>query len=289
MAFQERFEVEPSTRWMLLAAPWIMLAFALMCAFVPVVPGNEDKPVNQEFLQGFAIVGGVFFSIGAWLCFRIVRCLPSAAITVDEEGIWPTIQSRSTAIVKWNSVVRIRERPGLQRLELIGKSGDVLIRIEYELRKFSRLRSIVLACTQLDKTNSTLGFYQKSRGYHAISIGIMLGFSILGWHVGIEHPLIGYGGTTFLVATIAWEYWTTPYRLSITRGHLEIEKPFRRQIVPREQVARIEVEDEVIKRVKYPMVKVELNDGSKPVHLKYIGLPAVELYQVLHSWHRGDA
>ncbi len=117
----------------------------------------------------------------------------------------------------------------------------------------------------------------------------MIGFALLGWYVGDEQPLIGYGGMALVVGMIAWEYWTTPFRIRISPRQLEIDRPWRRQIVPRAHVAGIEIEDELVNHAKHPKVTIRLVNSSKPINLKAIGLPAVELHQVLHEWRTGDA
>jgi hypothetical protein len=289
MTFPQRYELETSSRWLFLASPWIMVAFALLCVALPILP-DEGKPRNETFLLVFSIVCGSFFSIGAWLCFGIVRRLPDAAMTVDEEGIWPTIRTREVALVRWADVARLRERDLMQRLELIDRAGAVVARLEYQLRDFSLLRTVVLAHAKLERaTHSVQGVYQKSKWHHVFTIGTMIGFALLGWYVGDEQPLIGYGGMALVVGMIAWEYWTTPFRIRIRPRQLEIDRPWHCQIVPREHVAGIEIEDELLNHAKHPKVTIRLVNSSKPVNLKAVGLPAVELHQILHEWRTGDA
>jgi hypothetical protein len=283
MAPPERFELATSSRWLLLASPWVLLAFAILSAATPFFP-DKGKPQNEAFLLGFSIVCGTLFGISAWFFFGIVRRLPETAMTVDSEGIWPTISTRETALVRWADVVRLRQREVMQRLELLDRSGTVVARLEYQLRDFARLRAIVLERSRLDQTHSVLGTHKKSKWHHVFAIGAMLSFALLGWYIGDEQPLIGYGGMTLVVGMIAWEYWTTPFRLRVTPHQLEIDRLWRRQIVPREHVTSIEIDDELVNHAKHPKVTVRLIGGAKPIHFKDVGIPAVELHQVLHAW-----
>lgn len=284
MALPERYELETSSRWLLSASPWFFLAFAILSAAIPFFP-DEGKPRNEAFLLGFSVACGTLFGIGAWFFFGIARRLPDAAVTVDEEGIWPTIRARETALVKWADVVRLRQREVMQRLELLDRSGAVVAQLEYQLRDFPRIRAIVMERSRLEPAHAVLGIHEKSKWHHVFTIGAMLGFALLGWYIGDEQPLIGYGGIALIVGVIAWEYWTTPFRLRITPQQLEIDRLWRRQIVPRQRVASIEIEDELINHAKHPKVTVRLVGGGKPIHFKDVGIPAVELHQVLQAWH----
>lgn len=288
MALPERFALERSTRWLLLAAPWIMLGFAVLCGLLPVIP-DEGKPRNESFLLGFSIIGCIGFGVGAWYSFQIVRRLPEAAVSVDEDGLWPTIKSRDEALVPWTTIVRLREREVLQRVEAIDAAGKTVAKLEYQLKDFQRLRAIVLKRASLTHTTRSSDVYQKTAWHHIFSISSIVGFSLLGWYVGQTNPLVGYLGMAFVVALITWEYWTTPYRLRIAGGALEIKAPGRFQRVPRERITHVEIQDEVANHAKHPAVTLLLVGEAKPLKLKALGVQAVELHQVLQSWHRGDA
>ena len=289
MAFSEQFELDQSARWIFLAAPWVMTAFAIFSAILPMIPSG-GRPRNESFLLGLSIVGFVVFSLGACYFRRVVRRLPEAAISVDEDGMWPTIRDKNVALVKWDSVARLREREIMQRLEALDSSGRVIARLEYQLQDFQRLRGIVLQRTKLIQSAvSASGVYQKSKWHHVFSLGTIICFAALGWYVGQIRPLIGYLGMAILIVGIAWDYWMTPFRLRVTCSALEVHMPCRRQYVPRQRISHIEIDDELINHAKHPVVTMYLVDGSKPIQLKALGLQAVELYQILQTWRKNDA
>jgi hypothetical protein len=288
MAHHSRFDLDRSSRWLFLAAPWIMVAFAVLCGCLPFLP-DDGKPRNEAFLLGLSIVGCLGFGFGAWYSWQLVRRLPEAAVSIDESGLWPSIRNRDEALVPWSTIVRLREREFLQRIEAIDASGKTVAKLEYQLKDFARLRAIVLQRANLSRKFLASGTYQKSAWHHTFSLGLIIGFALLGWYVGQTEPLIGYVGMAFVVGMIAWEYWNTAFRLHITAGALEIHLPGRQQRVPRERVARVEIEDELINQVKHPAVTLHLVGDTKPVKLKSLGVQAVELHQAIQAWHRSDA
>jgi len=289
MSQPERFELEKTARWLLLAAPWFMAAFVVFFAAMPFLP-DDGKPKNDEFIVGLSIFGMSMFGVGAWYSWKIVRRLPLAAVSIDQEGLWPSIADRSQALVPWSNIVRLRERPVLQRIEALDASGRVVAKLEYQLQNFERARSLTLERAHLPTQKMPAsGTFQKSKWHHPFSISVIFGFALLGWYVGPIQPFVGYVGMPLVVGMVAWEYWTTPFRLRVTRDALEIHLPGRRQRVPKQHVAAVEIQDDLVNHAKHPAVTLRLVSSSKPIKLKALGVQAVELHQVLQAWRRGDA
>jgi hypothetical protein len=289
MSHPERFELEKTSRRLILAAPWLAATFVVFFAAMPFLP-DDGKPKNEALIAGLSVFGMVMFGVGALYSWKIVRHLPEAAISTDQEGLWPSIKDRNLALVPWSKIVRLRERPVLQRIEALDLSGQVVAKLEYQLQDFERLRALALqrANLQIHEIPAS-GIFQKSRWHHMFSVGAMVGFALLGWYVGQTQPLVGYAGMAFVVGMIGWEYWTTPFRLRVTRDALEIQSPGRRQRVPRQHVAAVEIQDELVNHAKHPAVILRLVGSSKPIKLKALGVQAVELHQALQAWRRGDA
>jgi hypothetical protein len=267
------------------------MAHAGVCrlfAGMPFLP-DDGKPKNEAFIAGLSIFGTVMFGTGAWYSWKIVRHLPAAAISIDQEGLWPSINDRGQALVPWSKISRLRERPFLQRIEALDTSGQVVARIEYQLQDFERLRALVLQRAHLRAHEITAsGFLQKSRWHHVFSLSAIVCFALLGWYVGPTQPLVGYVGMALVVGTIGWEYWTTPFRLRVTRDALEIYSPSGRRRVPKQDVATVEIQDQLVNRAKHPAVILRLVGVSKPIKLRALGVQAIELHQALQAWRRGD-
>ena len=288
MSLPQRFEVERSARLLFTASSCFFAALALSCAILPLFP-YDGKDRNEVAVVALAIFGCSVSGLAFWYAFRVVRKLPEAAITIDEDGLWPTFKDKDSALVKWSDIVRLRERDILQRLDVLDASGKVVANLEYQLRDFQRLRRITLERASLTSSVvSGAGVHQKPLFYHLLNLGIMMGFALLGRYVGPASPLLGYGGVPLVVALIAWEYWNTPFRIRIAHDALEVDWPARRKTVPWECIAGVDVEDVFIKGSRIPHVNVRLLDGSNSIHLQGLGLQAVELHQILQAWRRGD-
>lgn len=284
MEHPERFELEPGARWLVLASPWFMAVLAISCASLALF--TDKGPPSQEVLRlGISIVGFLGFSLAAWCAWRVVGRLPTAAMSLDGDGLWPTISGKNAGLVEWRRVARLRERPISQRLEVLDESGMVVARLEYQLKEFGRLRRLVLhRATLLRPKTSASEVFQKSRWYHIAYVGSMIGWATLGLYVGQERPLLGYLGMTAVVAMIAWEYWSTPCKLRISTQTLRIETPGRCRTLSKEQVARIEVEDYLVDHAKHPTVALYVVNERKPVRMRGLGVQAIDLYQVLSVW-----
>lgn len=289
MSAPEHFQLEKSARRLFLAAPWLAVAFVVFFAVLPFLP-DDGKPKNDAFILGLTVFGIIMFGTGAWYSFKIVRRLPLSAITVDNDGLWPTVLPRQTSLVKWTEIAKVRERANLQRLELIDLNDKVRVRLEYQLRAFEHLRAIVLDRAALERQVPRLdGAYAMPWWHHPFSLGSIVGFSLLGWYVGDTNPLVGYGGIAIVVAVIACEYWTIPFRLQLTKQTIDLAFPGRTRSIQKSRVIDVQLTDDFANQMRRPHVVIQLLEPDKPIHIKGLGLPSTDLHQILRAWRASDA
>lgn len=277
------FVLERHHRWLFMAAPWLMLGLAGLCAALPWLP--SEKPGDPTALLVLALAGALIFGSLAWYSFRVLHRLHLASVSVDDEGLWPTALPRAEALVHWDAVARLRERPTLQRLELLAASGTVLAKLEYQLQDFERLRAFVVEHSRHLSHDRRDSFSMPS-WHHAFNIGSMLAFSVLGAYVGKSSPLVGYAGMTFVVAMIGWEYWMLPYGLRLTKHTLELDLPARHRSIRRELIAEIRLVDDIVNHMRRPHVLICLHDETRPIQLKGLQSQAIDLFQALDRWWR---
>ncbi|WP_431262115.1 hypothetical protein ACQ859_18280 [Roseateles chitinivorans] len=287
LTLPERFDFGRSARWFFLISPWLLMGMAVF--FGTMLFHADDGKSGGAFLLVFSGVGVLGATAGAWYAWQVVRNLDESAISVDDQGLWPTIRNRQDALVPWHSIVGLREREILQRIDALDATGKTVARLEYQLKDFDRLRAIVLQRAILRGPATSTDTYVRPWWHHLAAFGFMLGVLVLGGYLGQTRPFVGYVAMTCFAAVIAWEYGTSPFHLRITPEALEIRFPGRRRRVAREQVSAIGIRDIAMSHHKLPQVVLTLAGGENPVRLKSLGVQAVALHQVLQAWHRGQA
>lgn len=287
MSSLQTFRIEGAQRWLLLASPWILFLFMCLSISLPFIP--NEQPKNEAFILWFSVISVIGWGVGLGYAAHFVRNLNLTEFTVDDEGLWPSVLPRTSSLVPWAKINGVRERPRLQRLELLDAAGTVLARLEYQLNGFDRLRAIVLAHANLSQApgNPHDNTYGVSIWHHVLNIGGLVGFTLLGLYVGESQPLVGYGGMALIVAAVGWDYWSSPYNLSLAEEGLEISRPFRKRFVARDRITNIDLADEFVNYMRNPYVVVSLRESERPIFLKHFQLSAVELVRVLKTWHGG--
>jgi hypothetical protein len=139
----ERFDLGRSIRFMIYFSFWVCIFFVVLSLSLPFT-AQDGRPHNPVFIAGLSLFGTVFFGIWALYAWKYIRELPYTSVSLDEQGIWKTTNERSTSIVAWSKIASLRERPYLQRLDLLDKSGHLLLKAEYQLHNFERLRTLVI-------------------------------------------------------------------------------------------------------------------------------------------------
>lgn len=277
------FEVDRSFATLSKWAPWILIAFALLSVALPFLP-NGDRPSNNFGIIGLSVFGVVFFGALGWYGFRVSKQLPQCSVSVDRDGLWPAHLSKEKSQVRWEDVYSTSERMYLQRLDLLDKNGNVLIKVEYQLSGFETLRALLLEKISTPTQTVGSGRFAKRPIYHVFHVGSIAGFSALGWYVGASNPLLGYGGMAILVGLIAHEYFTTVSSIEVFRDRLQLAFPFKTQVISRTQIEAVQIGDLINRGVRHPEIGLFIRGKEKPIRLRGLGIDAVKLHQILEQW-----
>ena len=99
----------------------------------------ELGPVRHPEL--FAAIMLTLFGSLAW-CFAMYR-RAADEVTLDESSIAYRVPGRTTLILTWPEITRVRARDLLQRLELTDVTGTRRIVVAYQMENFARLRRLI--------------------------------------------------------------------------------------------------------------------------------------------------
>ena len=279
---EQSFEVEPSFSRLSKISIWIFAAMAIAFAAVPIVQENPLEPSRQD--AAFALTGLIFAALGIW-AYKISVELPLAAISLDSDGLWRTIVGKRTGLITWDRIYSVRERPLLQRLELLDRIGNVLIKLEYQLSNFELARRFVLDqlpnSYRLDVLPVT---FSKPAVYHVVTIAITVAFVALGAYAGLSNPLLGYGGVGIVVLLCITEYLGKVYEIRVERSHLDLAYPLRRVRLHPSDISDVGVSDQFHKGVRLPEVVLVVRGRNKGISLSDLGPDTLTLCLLLKSW-----
>src|SRR5690606_10847546 len=110
----------------------LLVGVAVACAAVPWwMPGHLGW-LYAAYL-GAVVSGGLsILSITATLRLRF-------RFTVEERGLVRVDPDGGRALLPWDRIERLRQRPFLQCLDVLDRNGDVIARLEYQLDGFDEL------------------------------------------------------------------------------------------------------------------------------------------------------
>ena len=204
----ETFVVDRSFAVLLKLGCALAAVFALLCLALPFFADSSNQ--RPEAPNSVPLYVGSFgaglFGFGAWYCDRTAQRLPLAAVMVDADGVWPAHLPKE-AIVRWPAIVELRERLLGQRLDLVGDHGTVLLRLEYQLAGFERLRARVVERSRKPERIPALpAIYSKGWIFHVGNLAVVCGAVALGWYTG---GTVLMAGTLIVAGLILREYLTT--------------------------------------------------------------------------------
>src|SRR5688572_30043892 len=174
---RETFSVDSRFVVLFRICTWISASFAAFSVCLPLIFdfAGQAKPFS---LYGLSGLGFILFGCLAVYSFRLLKQLPYSSITIDSEGLWPSHKSKENGLVRWGSITDVQEHPTLQRLDVTNATGDILLRIEYQLMGFDRLRHLII--DNLPSIKHSLinpVTFSKPMIYHIFNVAALIGFS----------------------------------------------------------------------------------------------------------------
>jgi hypothetical protein len=266
---------------------WGFSVFALFGLVVIAMGFSESTRDDATIISG--VVCFLVFVGFAYASLRMNRVIDKSSITIDDDGLWPTHLNKDEALVRWSDVRAVRERQIWQRLELKSDTDQVLLKLEYQLDNFQRLRQILMRKMSVQHDDLVWPVtFSKALTFHVLNI-VMLPVCAGAW-------LLMEGGQrvlflflcAFSTFALAKDYFGTVYRLRITHSEIEVRYPLRQLQLGRCQVTDVSMADESVQLAMHPEVQIVAHQVEKPIRLRQLGVDATRLYSLLAKW-RGES
>lgn len=266
---------------------WFLLGGSLFIAFLAVIAAiGFLNALSENKFSFMNFCGALVFPVVAVFSFRDAIRLRRSAVLVDAEGIWYAHLDRETALVPWDQVYNVRDRPLFQRIELRSETGQVLVIIDHQMREFERLRAIIAARLEERECLQDLPWTISCPRHHQLYDVCFFTILVAGVFVlpHVDHPVWWLIAGGAYVALYVFSTLTALNRLVIHPDHLEfrygLRHPIRWQKV---DVADVDIEDKFNEGDRYGLVAVHHENGEK-VLLVGLEIGTIRLHSILKAW-----
>lgn len=258
--------------------------FGAIAAMMLVQALNAYRTSGDIVVLGyFGMLSAVGAGISAFSYVSLRRTRMSS-IAVDGEGIWNVRTGRERGFVRWSSIRSVRERASRQRLELVGVAGERLLDIEYQLRGFDELRSIIVS-----KTPKPDVAFPRRYARGAVLILFEIAFALLllagiGWALTLG-KLWHAAGLLLVVGLCLHDFFMSAFALTLSRERLIIEYPWRKVEILLSEIEEVSFSDVSESGVRTPRIALRLASGKviELRNLRALGTDAVELHRQLSA------
>ncbi|MDH5328273.1 MAG: hypothetical protein OEZ68_21880 [Gammaproteobacteria bacterium] len=257
----------------------ILILFALSGLGLPYLASENgvDATVLIIVTISFCTFFG-FLAIFAWIVLRKIRY---ADVVVDKDGIWYKHKGKDHGLVSWGRIEKVKERAPLQCLDLIGADGAHLLRVEYQLIEFERLRDFINERVRSFGDEFIRSHFAKGVWHHLFYLLITACFVGMAWYVGAEGEYWFAGVFGVLVIFLIYEYFTTVISIAISTNSLEIGYPARKKSIPFSNILDVVLNDEFVKGSRIPEVEIILSDTTKPLKVRRLDVDSNTLHTVI--------
>ncbi|MDR4486415.1 MAG: hypothetical protein R3B83_02600 [Nitrospirales bacterium] len=185
---------------------------------------------------GLAILGVVFLGICAFLSLRVGYSPEVYSIEISHAGVRRISEGKW---IPWSDIVLLRDRPILNRVDLISPGGPTGISLEYQLEGFHKALDHVLQRVRIDLPPGSLGFRSPivlwGQLFMLLTTIVFVGLGVLGWIYGGEWAVAIF----FFVITafLVYDGFQQISKVTISDEILTIRKGFRSMRYPTSDIA----------------------------------------------------
>jgi hypothetical protein len=180
----------------------------------------------KEFSLGLVAFGVLLFGGLAFVSIRMGHSPEVYAIEISADGVR---QTASDAWIPWSSIVRLRERPILNRIDLIGPGGPTGIALEYQLEAFQEALDRVLEQIRIDGRQMPTSFRRPFLSWSRLFVVVTtLGLSGLGaWLWYSEGGWVGPLLMVLMIGGLVFDSLSEISRVTVADGFLSIRRGLR--------------------------------------------------------------
>ncbi len=207
---------------------WVILArwcgYLLALFAVAYLGGFLFDP--EEIPLGLAAIGIVLFGGLAFMSIRVGHSSEIYSIDISNEGVR---QTSSNTWIPWANIIRLRERPILHRVDLIGIDGPTGIALEYQLECFPDALGKVLDRVQSERAQPSQSFRRSSSSWNQLFLIVAtLGLSGLGaWVWYTEGGWTGPFLIVLMVGGLIYDRLSEISGVIITDGFVTVKRGLR--------------------------------------------------------------
>jgi hypothetical protein len=277
----EQFDLFSSFKWSMRFCAVASWPFVLLILYLPF---STERGADPRVVVGVTIVLLIFFGGIALYATKIAIDIPDYAISCDSVGIWKSRADR-WSLVRWSEIKRLRERPVLQRLDLLDGSDRVLLKLEYQLFRFEKLRENVLERAKLEELNlAESNVFAKSPAFHAM---IMLAFVIvltLLTFAFLVSPFLAFVVFLFTVLIPRTEYLNILCKVEIQPDVVILGYPLKRVELKREEILDVHMRDYLYRGSRSPAIVLQFTRSTKPVVISNLVTDTTTLFRAIEAW-----
>jgi len=258
----------------------VFIALLVLGFILPFLPEENEGNPNGTLI--ITLMGTVIFGFFLILTWRTLKKLPFADVAADDDGVWYIHIGKDEGLIAWEKIHKVKERPYIQRLDLLGTENQELLKVEYQLLDFEMLRDILNERAGAKNVDLDQSNFSKGPLYHLFNLAGVVGFTALGLYVGADgNPLLGYGAMSVLVISIIYEYLVTATGVQVTDNSVLVSYPYTKRNIPFNDIEDVVMADEFHKGNRIPEVWIITNNAKKTYKLKQLSADSNLVYKTL--------
>ncbi len=272
---RQSFELPDQNKFVFYVMGLVLLGIASLCCwYIPVlvVDGNVEGAIVLT-------VSGLFFcGYMGYMLYYSIKHAKDFDLVVDRDGIWLKNYQKAATLVPFSEIYFQRVNPLFRRCELLGRQGQLLIRVSWELGNFTNLEKQLNNFFISNRINLNQCIAYQRSVFEQFSYWFLFIF-IAAFSLLTDSPALI--AASFLVLAVSMLfYFKTVVQISADADSFYIRYPIRTSRLPFENIKSIQ-RTNIAGPDGRSETGIVLNDGSciKVTGVSYQGIELARLLQ----------
>jgi hypothetical protein len=203
------------------------------------------------------------FSLVTYFSLKTILSFKKYDISLDEDGIWCSYQSKSNGLIKWSEIKRFKEYQYFQKIQLLNSKDEKLINIHFQLDNFSDLRNELVENITPNFNHAEAFALYAPVTFHLFWLGGTIAWPYLLYQTfALEMNVLYAIPPLFCTLVFIFVYTRSILKITFDENKVKSFTFFKKEYYPYDKIQEVKIQDDSEDGNRLMMLLVIMNNGD---------------------------
>ena len=252
-------KVENKFKYLTYGAFVFFIAAFILTVYILMFPDSEKN--NTQIIATLMISST--FGLITYFSFKTILSFKKYDISLDDDGIWCSYQSKSIGLIKWSEIKKFKEYQYFQKIQLLNRKNEKLIDIHYQLGNFSDLKNKLVDNIATNFKNAEPFTLYAPLTFHLFWLGGTIAWPYLLYQTfALEMNVLYAIPPFFCTLVFIFVYTKSIIKISFDENKAKSFTFFKKQYYLYDKIQEVKIQEDSEDGSRFMMLLVVMNNGD---------------------------